>query len=400
MKGKLVTTTHPIGVAVVGAGMAGKAHANAYRQAGTVYEPTLPEIRLVAICDAYEPLAKDTAARYGFERHETDWQAIAADPSIHAVSVVVANRLHREIAEALLAAGKHVLCEKPLADTLEDAQAMADAAEASGQIASIGWTNRRTPAIAFARELVQSGRLGNILHFSGNYWADYGAHADVPLSWRYQGPMGSGALGDVGSHLTYVAEFVCGDILSVSGARMITAITERARPVGAVAGHTRGGASDGTGPVTNDDYAGFTVEFAGGAAGSLEVSRVAHANPSSLEFEVYGTKGAVRWSQKRYGEVELAFADEPGDAQGFRTVQLGPAHPYWKGGLAMDAPGVGHGQNDPFVYQARAFLEEIAGIDGLPRGASFSEGVRNIRIQESIVESWNAGGASVAVPSL
>lgn len=395
-------TPQPFGIAVIGAGMAGKAHASAYRQASAVYASTLPPVRLVSVCDLNEPVAQETAARFGFERHDTDWKKIVADPSIQVVSVVVANFLHREIVEALLAAGKHVLCEKPLSDTIEDAEAMARAARNASSIARIGLTFRRAPGIAFVRELVQSGRLGKVMHFSGRYWADYGAHPDVPMSWRYQGPNGSGVLGDVGSHLSYVAEFICGDMKTVSGARLTTEITERPKPLGAVVGHTRGAVSDEMVPVENDDYAGFTAEFENGS-GTIEVSRVAVAHPSTLFFEVFGTKGAARWDQRTFAEVDVAFHDDPEDVIGYRTVRLGPSHPYLANGLPMDAPGVGHGQNEQFIYQARAFLEEVAGIpegESLPRNASFDEGVRNMRLLDSVVQSHDAGGATVEVPGL
>lgn len=395
-------TAQPLGIAVIGAGMAGKAHANAYRQAGSLYSSTLPPLRLVSICDLNGRLAEDAAARFGYERHDTDWRAIVDDPEIHVVSVVVANFLHREIVEALLAAGKHVLCEKPLSDTIEDAEAMAATAREASSIARIGLTFRRAPGVAFVRELVQSGRLGDVLHFSGRYWTDYGAHPDAPISWRYQGPNGSGALADVGSHLSYVAEFICGDIASVSGARLATAITERPKPLGAVVGHTRGAVSDEMAPVENDDYAGFTAQFANGS-GTLEVSRVAVAHPTSLFFEVFGTKGAARWDQRNFAQVEVAFHDDPEDVIGYRTVQMGPTHPYVAGGLPIDAPGAGHGQNDQFVFQARAFLEEVAGIpesESLPRNASFEEGVRNMRLLDAVVRSHEANGAAVEVPAL
>ena len=163
-------------MAVIGAGMAGRAHANGYRTASTVFEPDLPAVRLVAIADVNEPFAADAARRYGFERAETDWQAIVDAPDIDAVSVVVANNLHREIVEALLAAGKHVLCEKPLAPSVEDAEAMvdaaADAATGSPRSASPSAAHpRSTPIRAAGGRRAASGRP---LHFNGHYWCDYG----------------------------------------------------------------------------------------------------------------------------------------------------------------------------------------------------------------------------------
>lgn len=391
-----------IGVAVIGAGMAGKAHAAAYRAASTLYAPALPPIRLVAIGDVFEPLGSETAQRFGFERHVADWRDIAAADDIDVVSVVVANSLHREIVEGLLAAGKHVLCEKPLSDTLEDARSMAEAArraEASGTIARIGFSYLRAPGIAFIRQLIDDGRLGEVLHFSGRYWTDYGSRTDAPISWRYQGPNGSGALGDVGSHLGYIAEFLCGPAREVSGGRFHTAITERPKPLGQVVGHSRGGATDGTAPVTNDDYASFNAEFAH-CVGSIEVSRVATGHPNTCTVEVFGSGGAARWSQTNPAQVEVMLNDEHADVAGFRTVALGPAHPHYAGGWAMDAPGVGIGQNDLFVHQARALLEEVAGLpaaQSLPRCRTFDDGVHSMEVLAAVAESARAGGAAVAV---
>ncbi|WP_053351475.1 Gfo/Idh/MocA family protein [Leucobacter musarum] len=391
-----------IGVAVIGAGMAGKAHAAAYRAASTLYAPVLPEIRLVAIGDVFAPLGQETAKRFGFERHVADWREIAAADDTDVVSVVVANSLHREIVEGLLAAGKHVLCEKPLSDTIEDARAMADAAraaDANGTVARIGFSYLRSPGIAFLRKLIDDGRLGDVQHFSGRYWTDYGCRPDAPISWRYQGPAGSGALGDVGSHLSYIAEFLCGPVREVSGGRFHTAITERPKPLGQVVGHSRGNVSDETAPVTNDDYATFNAEFAH-CVGTIEVSRVAAGHPNDLYLEVFGSRGAARWSQTNPAQVEVMLHDEQADVAGYRTIPLGPAHPHYAGGWAMDAPGVGIGQNDLFVHQARAFLEEVAGIpaaESLPRCKSFDEGVHNMEFLAAVAESAAHGGAAVAV---
>lgn len=396
--------TASLGVAVIGAGMAGKAHAAAYRAARTLYAPVLPEIRLVAIGDVYAPLGEETAQRFGFERHVADWRDIAAADDIDVVSVVVANALHREIVEGLLAAGKHVLCEKPLSDTIEDARAMAESARIaaeSGTLARIGFSYLRAPGIAFIRRLIDDGRLGGVLHFSGRYWTDYACRPDTPISWRYQGPAGSGALGDVGSHLSYIAEYLCGPVREVSGGRFHTSITERPKPVGQVVGHGGGAVSDETAPVTNDDYATFNAAFER-CVGTIEVSRVAAGHPNDLYLEVFGSQGAARWSQTNPSAVEVMLHDGQADLAGYRTIPLGPAHPHYTGGWAMDAPGVGIGQNDLFVHQARAFLEEVAGIpaaESLPRCKTFDDGVHNMEFLAAVAESAAASGSSVAVPS-
>jgi predicted dehydrogenase len=388
-----------IGVAVIGAGMAGKAHAAAFRTASALYNPVLPPVRLVSIGDVNAEFGSIAAQRFGYERNDTSWQAIAEADDIDVVSVVIANSLHREVVEGLLAAGKHVLCEKPLSDTLEDARAMAEAAGNASSIARIGYTFRRTPGIAYIRELIRNGTLGKVLHFSGRYWTDYGFSPDAPMSWRYKGGPGSGALADVGSHLTYVSEFLCGDIRSISGGRFSTAITKRPLPLGAVMGHDHTAVSDTYEAVENDDYAAFSAEFDHGSGG-FEVSRVAAGHANSLIFEVFCENGAARFDQRRPAEIELFLNSGPTANNGYRQVILGPEHPYLSGGLAMDAPSVGFGQNDAFGYQARAFLEEVAGLDeatSLPRCATFDEGVHNMELLAAVAESALASGKKVTL---
>ena len=386
-----------IGVAVIGAGMAGRAHAAGYRSATTAYGPGLPDVRLVAIADVNADFASDAARRFGYERSETSWQAIAEAPDIDAVSVVVANPLHRQIVEGLLAAGKHVLCEKPLAPSIEDAEAMVAAARASRQQTAVGFTFRRSPAIAAIREQVERGSIGRPVHFNGHYWCDYGCDPNGPMSWRYKGGAGSGALSDIGSHLVDLAEFVCGPIESIRGAVLSTVITERALPLGAAVGHAAAAVGDVREPVENEDLVTFTATFASGATGTLSASRVAYGLPNSLGFELFTEAGAATFDLARPGEFGFVDGTPPGVTNGYRQVLVGPEHPYIPGGLAMDFPSVNYGQNDLFAWQARVFLEQVAGLDHLPRTPSFEEGLRNLRLLRAVVDSAKSGGAEVAI---
>jgi predicted dehydrogenase len=388
-----------IGIAVIGAGMAGRAHAAGYRLAPMLYRSTLPDLRFVSIGDVSPELGSLAARRFGYERNDTSWQAIAEDPDINVVSVVVANFLHREMVEGLVAAGKHVLCEKPLSDNLEDARAMADVARSANTVVRIGFTFRRAPGVAALRELVTSGALGQILHVDGRYWCDYASDPQGPISWRYKGAPGSGALADIGSHVAYLMEFLGGDTHEVSGGRFATAIAERPVPLGTVVGHGQAELSDTYEAVENDDYASFCAQYEQGV-GVVQVSRVAAGHPNGLALEVFGDKGAAKWEQERSAEFQLMLNEGAAGTRGYRRVIIGPDHPYFAGGLPMDAPGVGVGQNDGFVFQARAFLEEVAGIDeadSLPRNASFDEGVHNMEILAAVAESAANGGAAVTV---
>jgi predicted dehydrogenase len=387
-----------LGVAVIGAGMAGRSHAAGYRSATTCYGPGLPPVDLVAVADLNPAFAEDTARRFGYARAETSWEAIAEAPDIDVVSVVVANHLHREVVEGLLAAGKHVLCEKPFAPTVPDAEAMVAAAEAAPHLRTgVGFTFRRSPAVSAVRERVQSGAMGPLRHFNGHYWCDYGADPAGPMSWRYKGGPGSGALADIGSHLVDLAEFLCGPIASVRGATLATFVERRALPLSAGVGHAAAALSDVTEPVENEDLVTFLATFASGATGTFSASRAAVGLANSLGFELFGERAAAHFALDRAGQFEYFDRAVTDATAGYRTVPIGPAHPYVTGGFAMDFPGVGYGQNDLFVFQARAFLEQIAGLDSLPPVPSFAEGLRNLRLLAAVTESARLGGAEVEI---
>jgi predicted dehydrogenase len=390
--------TRPIGVAVIGAGMAGRAHLNGYRQAATLYDAGLPEVRLVAVADAHEPFARDAARRYGYRRAETDWRTVVEADDIDAVSVVVANPLHREIVEALLAAGKHVLCEKPLAPSVADAEAMVKAAEGTGLVAATGFTFRRSPAVNAVRQQVREGSLGPVQHFNGHYWCDYGHNPDAPMSWRYRGGAGSGALSDIGSHLIDLGEYLCGPVRSVRGAVLSTQVARRPVPLGTAVGHSADvQVSQEREPVGNDDIATFTAVFASGAVGTFSVSRIARGLANSLGFEVFTKGGAATFELSRPAEFTIADPAAAGPVDGYRRVVIGSGHPYIAGGLPMDFPGVGHGQHELFVWQARAFLEQIAGLDRLPPCPTLADGLHNLRVIDAIVASAGTGAGTVTV---
>jgi Predicted dehydrogenases and related proteins len=389
-----------LNVAVIGAGMAGTTHANAWRQVGTVYDLNLPQVHLSTIADAYQPFAEDAAKRYGYDKAVTDWREVADDPNIDIVSIVVGNALHREIAEALIRAGKNVLCEKPLADTLENAKAMAEAEKEAKVVTSVGFTFRRNAALAEIAKLVDEGHLGEIAHIDGRYWCDYGVDPNTPMAWRYRGPMGSGALGDVGSHLIDSAELVAGPLKSVSGAVLSTVIKERPK----AAGHVTRGSVSNTGDtekesVENDDVATFTAHFESGAVGTFSCSRVAWNMPNSLQIQVLGTKGRAGWDLARTGEILVDDDSAPAGITGPRQVLVNPDFPYFARGSSMAFGGVGLTQIEQFTYQAHAFLQQVAGVTegALPKCATFADGYRELRIADAIARSAAAGGAEIAI---
>ena len=387
--------TESLGIAVIGAGMVGRAHAAGYRAASQLYDLDLPEIRLVAIADAHEPFAVDGAKRFGYLRAETSWQAVVDAPDIDVVSVAIANELHRPVVEALLAAGKHVLCEKPLAPSVDDAKAMVAAGESASTQSGVGFSFRRTPGINAIREQVQSGAIGAVRHFNGHYWCDYAQDAGNPMSWRYKGGPGTGALADIGSHMIDLGEYLCGPIASVGGAVFQTFTAARPVPLGATVGHAAGAVGDSTQPVENEDIATFTATFRSGAVGTFSISRISHGLPNALGFEVFAENGAAAFDLNRPGEFTFADSGPDGRTNGYRSVLIGPQHPGIAKGIPMDFPSVGHGQNDLFAWQARAFLDQVAGLGKLPPVASLAEGLHNMEILAAVTQSAVSGGRAV-----
>jgi predicted dehydrogenase len=388
-------TQDRLGVAVIGVGMAGRAHAAGYRAASSMFDTDLPDISLVAVADAHEPFAVDAARRFGYERAETSWEAVVDAPDIDVVSVVIANSLHRPVVEALLAAGKHVLCEKPMAPSVEDAKAMVAAAQAAHTQAGIGFSFRRAPGINAIRDQLRAGTIGQVRHFNGHYWCDYAQSAQAPISWRYRGGPGSGALADIGSHLVDLGEYLCGPVTSVQGAVFQTFTTERPVPLGATVGHSAGAVGTEREPVENEDLVTFTATFQSGAVGTYSVSRVAHGLPNGLGFEVFAENGAAAFDLNRMAEFTFADREPAAVTNGYRQVLIGPAHPYIERGMPMDFPSVGHGQNDLFAWQCRAFLDQVAGLDRLPPVPSFAEGLHNLEVLAAITQSALSGGGNV-----
>ncbi|GAB48815.1 Gfo/Idh/MocA family protein [Mobilicoccus pelagius] len=390
--------TSPISVAVIGAGLAGRSHAAAYLNAGTLWGPDLPPIRRAAIVDSNPDLGRDTARRYGFERHLSSVEELCDDPSIDAVSIVVGNDLHRPFAEALVAAGKHVLCEKPLAGSLEDARAMAELERHTDRVTAIGYTYRRVAAVAAIRARLASGSLGPLSVVDGRYWCDYSCDPEGPLTWRYLGAPGSGALADLGIHLIDLVEHVTGSrIVSVSGGSLVTAVPTRPLPLGTVVGHGRAAVSEERGEVTNEDTASFVARFDDGTAATLSCSRTAFGMPNGLSFALHGTGGSAAFDWHR--PAEYIYDGPSGDAPaGRRQVVVGPADPYFAGGYPMQAPGNGAGNAESFAYQARAFLDQVAGIRGeVEPCATFADGLHTLEVVDAVVHSHAAGGDAVDV---
>ncbi len=318
-----------IGVGLVGYKFMGRAHSNAYRQVTHFFDVD-PTPRMVAVCGRDESGVKAAAASLGWEGHETDYRTLVKRDDIGLVDVATTGNTHRDIVLAALGAGKHVLCEKPLANTLAEAGEMLTAARQAGVVAMVNFNYRRVPAVQLAKRLIDEGRLGEIRHFRAVYLQDWINDPEFPLVWRLQKDLaGSGALGDIAAHILDLAHYLVGPVTEVVGT-LNTFIKER--PVETASGGGAGlSAASGAerGPVTVDDSTTFLARFEGGATGTFEATRLAPGRRNHNAFEINGSKGSLTFNLERLNELEVFFADDPDGLQGFRTINVTEAsHPY------------------------------------------------------------------------
>jgi predicted dehydrogenase len=345
--------------------------------------PAMPHRKVLV--DVSAELASAGATRLGFEESSADWKSVVARSDIDVVDIVTPNDSHAEIAIAALAAGKHVICEKPLARTGREAKTMYEAAKQSGAIHMVAFNYRRTPAVALARKYIEEGRIGRILNFRGTYLQDWSADPNGPLSWRFQKKIaGSGTVGDIGTHVVDFARYLVGEISAVN-AMVHTYVKERPLQQGNV---DKLGASDksGGGPratVDVDDEMITLLKFQNGAVGSIEATRNAHGRNNFLTFEVHGTEGSIAFNYERMDELQVMFASDSADARGFRTVYTGPNHPYGQGLWPIPALGIGYGETK--IIECYDFFNAI--VSGKQPSPNFEDGWRISAIADAILES-------------
>ncbi|TXL57639.1 Gfo/Idh/MocA family protein [Aeromicrobium terrae] len=379
-------------IGMVGYAFMGAAHSQAWRTAPAFFDlPMHP--RMTAVCGRDKEAATKVAERFGWESVETDWRALLERDDIDVIDICTPGDTHAEIAIAALRAGKHVLCEKPLANTVAEAEAMAEAAAEAAQHgvrAMVGFTYRRTPAVAMARKLAADGWLGTIRHVRAQYLQDWLNDENTPLSWRLdKEKAGSGALGDIGAHIVDMAQFVTGSrIASVSGL-METFVTTRP-----VAGDhaTLGGSSSGDGergPVTVDDAAVFTSRFDDGSVGVFEATRFATGRKNALRIEVNGSTGSLAFDFEDMNVLQYFDANEDPATAGFRRIIVTEAtHPYV---AAWWPPGHGLGYEHGFTHQVVDLVTAIA--DGTDPSPSFADGLAVQRVLAA-VEASSADGTT------
>ncbi len=375
-------------IAMVGHGFMGAAHSQGWRVAPRFFDlPAQPEMTLLVGRDADRTSA--AAEKWGWAETSTDWASAVRRDDIDVVDIVTPGDSHVEIAIAALEAGKHVLCEKPLANTTEEAEAMADAAARAaerGVFAMVGFTYRRVPAATFARDLVASGAVGEIRQVRANYLQDWLVDPEVPLAWRLQKDLaGSGALGDIGAHAIDLAQFITGQQLtSVSG---VVETFVKERPLLASKAGLSGSASSEYGQVTVDDIALFTGRFDSGALGSFEATRMSTGRKNALRIEVSGTRGALSFDLEDLNSLQYYDATAPRDRQGFtRILVTEPQHPYlsawWPTGHML---GYEHG----FSHQAKDFVEAVTAAR--QPEPSFAAGLQVQRVLAAVEESSRNG---------
>jgi len=366
-----------IGVALIGTGFMGKCHAMAYG-AGKAVFGDVPHVSRVTLCDMDEAHTKKCADEFGFARHTTDWKSLLADPEVQLISITSPNGLHREMAVAALEAGKHVWCEKPMALTLADAEAMtAAAAKARGQATALGYGYLRNPALQQARKLIEAGAIGEVFDFRGSVDEDYMADPALPWSWRLTAKdAGLGTLGDLTVHLVSLAQELMGNITSLSA---MVDVVHGERPLPAQPGKTA--------RVENDDIAHALVRFSSGARGVLSSSRIAHGRKNGLRIEVHGSKGMLWLDNERMNELNLYVAEGDPATRGFRRILSGPLHPAY--GKLCPAPGHGLGFNELKVIE---LAELLYAIEGKPsQSVDFKKGLEIEKVIHGFARSAKDG---------
>ncbi|GGO84490.1 myo-inositol 2-dehydrogenase [Marinobacterium nitratireducens] len=356
---------------VIGSGYMGKAYAIALRALPTVFRlPAEPICDMLATTSAGR--AAEQARELGFRRSTGNWRELVEDPAIDVVAICSPTYMHREMALAAIAAGKHVICEKPLALSSAECAEMADAADRAGVCTLVGYNYIKNPATALARQLIEAGEIGEIVHFRGTHNEDFLMDPGLPMSWRLRKAFASeaGALGDLASHIINAAHFLCGPVAEVIGESQIIH-AQRPNTAGVLEA------------VENDDQTQFLLRFESGVMGSIEASRIAAGRKMGLTYEIVGTRGTLLFDQERLAELKYYRADDPPHLQGFRTILIGPEHPDY--GHFCIGTGHGFGYNDMIMVEMRDLVEGICGERPLwPR---FRDAVHTAEVVDAVGRS-------------
>ncbi|PCI44619.1 MAG: myo-inositol 2-dehydrogenase [Alphaproteobacteria bacterium] len=370
--------TESFGIALIGTGYMGKCHALAYNAVNGVFSDC-PKLRLEMLCDINSDAGRQFAEAFGFKQFSTEWRDALTNPAVDIISITTPNGLHKEMALAALAAGKHVYCEKPLALTLADAGIMAVAARKSGLKTLVGYNYLYNPAILNAARLIKEGAIGRVYFFRGVNDEDYMADPALPHSWRCEvKKAGTGTLGDLAVHLVSLAHLLMGNITQ------LTAQTYIAHKNRLLEDHP-----DKTGTVDNEDIASAFVSFESGARGELSSSRSAWGRKNHLTFEIHGDAGMITFDQERMNELRLYSSHDKPEDQGFRIILTGPEHPPYASFIASRGHQLGF--NDLKTMEVANLLRGLAGRDELY--PDFDDALRIERVIHGMVRSSETGSS-------
>jgi predicted dehydrogenase len=379
--------TRTIGIGVIGMGWMGEVHSRSYRAIPDRFHESGLFPRLVICADQVEARAQAAQQRFGFERYTTDWRAVIADPEVEVVNVAAPNGMHLEIIREAARAGKPILCEKPVGKDPQETIQSAAAARETGVLTFVGYNYRWAPVVQYARQLITAGKLGRLTHYHGRFLNGYAADPNSFLSWRFEQEYGLGTLSDLLSHVLDMAHMLAGPITRVSSDKEIF-IRRRPIPQQGSGTHYDVGSSDGPmGDVTNEDYVNALLHFANGARGMLEACRVINGAKCDMSFEIYGTRGAMKWSMERMNELQLQWRNDEYPAEdGYTTLLSGPAHPYHR--HFNPAWGLNLGYDDLKVIEAYNFLRSV--VSGQQGEPGFSEALAVANVQQAIMRSWES----------
>ncbi|MFP3041102.1 Gfo/Idh/MocA family oxidoreductase [Treponema primitia] len=376
-------------VGLIGAGFMAKAHSIAYSGMPIFFWPAPALVTKKVIADLTQERADAAAAQFGFERGTDNWRSVIEDPNIDIIDICTPNNAHAEIAIAAAEAGKHILCEKPISRTIEEAHKMYHAVKKAGTVNMLAFNYRMTPAVQLAKKYIDEGAIGDILDFRGTYLQDWSADPNSPLSWRFQKEIcGSGAFGDIATHVVDMLRFLLGDFTEVN-ARMATYINERPIQTGVAdsLGNVKGGSDAPKKKVDVDDQCFLALKCKNGAFGSIEATRNAWGRNNYITFEIHGTKGSIYFNYERRDELQVCFASDPGDRRGFRTVYTGPAHPF--GEALWPIPALGIGYTETKIVEMYKFIKAIT--EGKQVSPSFEDGYNIELIGEAAFKSAASG---------
>ena len=382
-------STRPVlGIGVVGFGWMGQAHSRSAARIASLFPERVFDTALVVCGDNVAERREQAVSGVGFREAVEDWRAVVDHPDVDVVYVTAPNMMHEEIAIAAAEAGKAVFCEKPVGGTPDQTVRIEAAARRAGVITGVGYNYRWAPLVQHAKALIESGRLGEITNYRGRFFSMYGADPMGLLSWRFLvDEAGYGVSSDILSHAVDLAHMLLGPITEVSGTRE-TFIRERPLPKAGGTHYDRGKPGDPTGEVTNEDYAAAMVRFANGARGTFESSRAIIGPESQMAFDVYGTKGALRWNLETMNEMQVFLVDEEGRApRGYTTVYAGDRYPYHGHFVPGDANAIGY--EDLKVIENYEFLTAVA--TGEQHRPGFSEAVDYVSFQSAWLRSCESG---------